>query len=311
MPPTYKVQVMSAAKGLDESTAHRLRYPMYESLKLDGIRCVIRKSVSGKPVAYSKTFKPIRSSFVQEHFAKEEYLGLDGELILGDPADPLVCNKTYSAVMTIGCNAPVDFYVFDKFDFENTSFETRLQHIQEAQGRLPHSGLHVIEQKLIRSWEEILADEQKALAKGYEGLILRAPLGPYKFGRSTLIENYLVKLKRIVEDDAQIIGFTELMINQNAPILDAMGYQKRSSSKEGKVPGNTLGTLELRDVKTGVEFEVGSGWDDAFALEVWNNKEKYLSRFCTYKHFPIGRVNKPRQPIFKCLRSSSDITLGV
>lgn len=306
-----KVQPMSAARGLDESTAYRLNYPLFESLKLDGIRCIIRRSVSGKPVAYSKTFKPIRSRYVQDNFAKEEYLGLDGELILGNPTDPLVCNKTYSAVMTIGCSAPVNFYVFDKFEFENNPFEKRLQCIQDAQSRLPFPKLYIIEQKLARSWEEVLADEQEALAKGYEGLILRTPLGPYKFGRSTLIEQYLVKLKRVIEDDAQIFGFTELMLNQNTPVLDAMGYQKRSSSKEGKIPGNTLGVMQLRDVKTGVEFEVGSGWDDAFALEVWNNQEKYLGGFCTYKHFPIGRVDKPRQPIFKCLRASSDILLGV
>lgn len=306
-----KVQVMSAARGLDESTAYRLRFPMYESLKLDGIRCVIRRAVSGKVIAYSKTFKPIRSKFVQDNFAKEEYLGLDGELILGNPADPLVCNKTYSAVMTSGCNQPVDFYVFDQFTFGQDPFEKRLQYIQDAQSKLPFPRLYVIEQKLARSWEEVLADEQEALSKGFEGLILRTPLGPYKFGRSTLIEQYLLKLKRVAEADAQIIGFTELMINQNAPILDAMGYQKRSSSKEGKIPGNTLGTLILRDLETDIEFEVGSGWDDAFGLEVWNNKEKYLNGFCTYKHFPIGRVNKPRQPIFKCLRDASDILLGV
>ena len=43
-----------------------------------------------------------------------------------------------------------------------------------------------------------LADwEQRYLAQGYEGVMLRHPAGPYKPGRSTAREAWLLKLKRL------------------------------------------------------------------------------------------------------------------
>ena len=298
-----KVQPMSAARGLDESTAYRLRYPLYKSVKLDGIRGVVHRDTEGKPIVLSKSFKPIRSAFVQQQYAKEEFVGCDGEFIAGDPTDARVCNTTYSAVMTMGSKEPVDFYVFDHFTYDMTPFEQRMGTLAlRTEGRVKF-----VPQELVRTWDEIIEHEQDALGQGYEGLILRDPKGIYKFGRSTLIEQYLVKLKRVKNGEAYIMGYVELMLNQNEPVKDALGYQKRSSSKEGKIPGGTLGALIVRDYVTGVEFEIGSGFDDALRAEIWNKREEYLGRLLTYSYFPIGQINKPRQPIFKGWRDITDM----
>lgn len=302
-----KVQPMSAARGLDESTAWRLRYPLFESVKLDGIRGIVGKDDRGAPVVLSKSFKPIRSKFIQQNFAKEEYMGFDGEFIFGDPTDGLVCNKTYSAVMTMGSTVEVDFYIFDKFSSGDSTFESRIASVERSLQSNPHHNIKLVPQTLVGCWDNILEREQKVLAQGYEGLILRDPKGIYKFGRSTLIEQYLVKLKRVKNGEAYIMGYVELMLNQNEPVKDALGYQKRSSSKEGKIPGGMLGTLIVKDYKTGVEFEIGSGFDDALRQEIWNNQEKYLGQLVTYSYFPIGQVNKPRQPIFKGWRDIIDM----
>lgn len=302
-----KVQPMSAARGLDETTAHRLRFPLFESVKLDGIRGIVGKDNHGKPIVLSKSFKPIRSKFIQQNFAKEEYMGFDGEFIFGDPTDGLVCNKTYSAVMTMGSTVEVDFYIFDKFSSGDGTFESRMDSVERSLRTNPHHNIKLVPQHLVYSWDKILEREKEVLEQGYEGLILRDPKGIYKFGRSTLIEQYLVKLKRVKNGEAWITGFVELMLNHNEPVIDALGYQKRSASKEGKIPGGMLGTLIVKDYKTGIEFEIGSGFDDALRLEIWNNQEKYLGRLVTYSYFPIGQVNKPRQPIFKGWRDPSDM----
>lgn len=302
-----KVQPMSAARGLDESTAYRLRYPLFESIKLDGIRMIVHRDADRRPIVLSKSFKPIRSAFVQKHFAKEEYVGFDGEAIVGDPTDGRVCNKTYSAVMTMGSMEPVDFYVFDHFTYETVSFENRYDYNDRAIEAAKDPFVRLVPQRPVHSWDEILEREHTALDLGYEGLILRDPKGIYKFGRSTLIEQYLVKLKRVKTGEAYIMGYVELMLNQNEPVKDALGYQKRSSSKEGKIPGGTLGALIVRDYVTGVEFEIGSGFDDALRAEIWGKREEYLGRLLTYSYFPIGQINKPRQPIFKNWRDPDDM----
>lgn len=302
-----KVQPMSAARGLDESTAHRLRYPLFESIKLDGIRMIVQRDDNNRPIVLSKSFKPIRSDFVQKQFAKEEYVGFDGEAICGDPSDARVCNTTYSAVMTMGSKEPVDFYVFDHFTYGLEPFKQRYEYNGLAIEAANDPFVKLVPQRHVYTWEEILEREQQVLGQGYEGLILRDPNGIYKFGRSTLVEQYLVKLKRVKTGEAYIMGFVELMLNQNEPVKDALGYQKRSSSKEGKIPGGTLGALIVRDYVTGVEFEIGSGFDDALRAEIWNKREEYLGRLLTYSYFPIGQINKPRQPIFKGWRDITDM----
>lgn len=302
-----KVQPMSAARGLDESTAYRLRFPLFESVKLDGIRGIVGKDNHGKPIVLSKSFKPIRSKFIQQNFAKEEYMGFDGEFIFGDPTDGLVCNKTYSAVMTMGSTVEVDFYIFDRFGYDHDPFMERIADVDRRIKEIQHPNIKLVPQTLVGCWNDVLEHERKVLDQGYEGLILRDPKGIYKFGRSTLIEQYLVKLKRVKNGEAWITGFVELMLNHNEPVKDALGYQKRSASKEGKIPGGMLGTLIVKDYKTGIEFEIGSGFDDALRQEIWNNREKYLGRLLTYSYFPIGQVNKPRQPIFKGWRDIIDM----
>ena len=47
--------------------------------------------------------------------------------------------------------------------------------------------------------------------------------GLYKLGRSTFIEQGLIKLKRFEDGEAEIIGFKEKMLNQNEATIDARG----------------------------------------------------------------------------------------
>ena len=54
----------------------KLTYPVACSLKLDGIRCIVKNGV-----VYSRSMKPIPSEVVQKKFGKVEYEGFDGELV--------------------------------------------------------------------------------------------------------------------------------------------------------------------------------------------------------------------------------------
>ena len=56
-----------------------VKFPVYVSTKLDGIRCLI---IDG--VAYSRSLKPIRNKYIQSIIGNEKYNGFDGELVVGD-----------------------------------------------------------------------------------------------------------------------------------------------------------------------------------------------------------------------------------
>lgn len=130
-----------------------------------------------------------------------------------------------------------------------------------------------------------------------EGICFRLPNSPYKQGRSTLDEQFLVKLSRYVYEECVISGFEEQMFNNNPDQWNALGKMKRSSSQANLVPKNTLGAL-ICHLKTGVVVRVATGLTDKLRREIWFNQDKYIGKTITIKHKPHGALMKPRSPIF-------------
>lgn len=278
-----------------------IKYPVLASLKLDGIRCIVLKGV-----VYSRTMKPIPSKTVQELFGKPEYEGFDGELIYGDVYDEKVFNLSTSFCMSkgvpTGLNAlEIRFYVFDLVGEQGHT--DRLHSLSEKQlGR--NVVLHL--PTTVQSSEQLTEFEESALRKGGEGVMVRSMNGPYKQGRSTLKEGYLLKIKRFVDEEATIIGFDEKMHNTNEAKIDALGYTERSTSKEGMVGADTLGALVVQSEKWG-EFQIGTGFDDELRAEIWNNQDKYLGELAKFKYFATGVKDKPRFPVYLGIRDKIDI----
>lgn len=289
---------MLAAKTPEDLSS--LRYPLLGSYKLDGIRALV---IGG--VVYSRTLKRIPSKFVQEMWGHQAYNGLDGELIMGDPTHPSCYNRTYSAVMTHGSEEEVDFWVFDHFVRKDDPFHIRATNCLTEVVVTPSDYTIFLRQQVLRSPEDVLAMEKEALDAGFEGLILRDEMAPYKEGRSTLREQALVKVKRTLDAEAIIVGFQELYRNQNEAVEDALGYTKRSSHIENMVPAGILGALVCKTIPDGVEFRIGSGFDLTSRTEIWRDRGLWLGRVVTYKHLPYGAKDAPRHPIYKGLRGLS------
>ena len=187
--------------------------------------------------------------------------GLDGELIVGDPFAPDAFRKTTSLVMSD--DKPLDwfkgeelvYHVFDKFGEQG--FSDRMLKAASDTSRAGSIAKWVF-QSPIRTLEELDVYEAGLLALGAEGVMLRAFDGPYKQGRSTENEGYLVKVKRFEDSEAVILGSYEEMENTNEKQTNELGRSKRSTEKAGLVPKGTLGGLEVCDLKTGVAFCIGS-----------------------------------------------------
>lgn len=290
-----KIQKPLLAGNFDPQKA---KFPYIATPKIDGIRFLM---IDG--VAVSRTFKPIRNRYIQSVLSKHLPDGIDGELTSGN-----TFQSSTSAIMTIEEKPKFKAWIFDYVDpFLNyiLPFEERIiraRDIMEGNQFILHD---ILEGVLIENMEELISWETHYLSQGFEGIMLRDPNGTYKFGRSTVKDNILLKLKRFVDDEAELIDIQELMSNQNDAEKDAFGRTKRSVSLDGMVPMNTAGNLIVKD-KNGLVFSIGSGLDDKTRKELWGNKENYIGKLVKYKYFPQGMKELPRHPVFLGFRDLDD-----
>ena len=285
---------MLAARADDKN----IKYPVMVSPKLDGVRALI---IGG--VVMSRSLKPIPNRFVQKTFGLNKLTGLDGELIVGKPNDSDVYRKTVSGVMSIEGEPSVKFYVFDNFININAGFKQRLV----SSLLYKSESLEYVKHQFVNNDEALFAAEQQYLLLGYEGIMLRHPHGLYKYGRSTQNEGWLLKLKRFADSEAIILGSQELQHNSNEIKTNELGYKSRSSHKAGKVNMGVLGALHVRDTKTGVEFDIGTGFTQQDRQAYWYDKENLLGKLVKYKYFSSGSKDKPRFPVFIGFRDLLDL----
>jgi DNA ligase-1 len=272
----------------------KLNFPALASPKLDGIRAYVRNGV-----VMSRQNKPIPNQHVQTLFKPYEHF--DGELIVGDPTDPMCYRNTMSGVMSRDGEPEVRFFVFDHLEHLDHPYEARWARFL----RYNRECLVPLEQRLIFTHEELSAFEAKCLGDGYEGVILRAPGAPYKQGRSTVNEGYLLKVKTFLDSEAVVIGFEERMANMNEATVSETGRTKRSSHKANKVGRDDLGALIV--AWNGFEFNIGTGFTDAERERIWDNRERFHGKLAKFKYFPIGGYELPRHPVFCGWRDPIDL----
>lgn len=303
-----KLRPMLAASFDDPQTCEAeliyLRYPILGSPKIDGIRWM--KPPFGEKIK-SRSWTDLPNQRFQEFMSNMMVFDyLDGEVIVGDdPTKIGLFNETQSAIMTRDDDRCFSVWVFDHWRDPETSFIHRTEAAETLVHTLRRQGLlkvNYVEHKALRSPEEVLAYEQEALEAGYEGVILRDPQGIYKFGRSTLKQQGMIKMKRFSDDEAQIIGFEALERNTNPQTKDHFGLAKRSHHKAGKIADQLLGKLLVRSERFG-EFAIGSGFDIDTRTQIWFDQASYLGKVVTFKYQAHGSKDKPRTPIFKGMRA--------
>jgi len=282
-----------------EADLDKLRFPLIASPKLDGVRALVKGGV-----VLSRSLKPIPNKHVQKLFGRPELEGLDGELIVGSPTDKDCFQNTSGAVRRSEGEPDVTFYVFDDHK-KPGGYEWRWVGVKHW-GK-PNTLVH--DMRYVHTQEELLKYEQECLDGGYEGVILRDPQGPYKFGRSTAKEGYLLKLKRFKDSEARVLAVEELMHNNNPATCNECGHTERSSHKANLVPAGTMGRLFVEDIHTGQRFYIGTGFTKEQRDWWWSIRHDsypYLN-IVKYKFFPVGVKELPRHPVYLGLRDDFDM----
>jgi DNA ligase-1 len=283
----------------------RVQYPVFVSPKVDGIRMI----VSGG-VGMSRSWKPIPNLYVQAlvRASADVLEGLDGELVVGSPSAPDVYAKTESGVMSHGGCPEVQFLVFDSVRDSMSAYVRRYRALQDIAMDLP-SWVNILDQGLVLDKQNVTDITARFLSEGFEGSVLRAPLAPYKFGRSTAREGILLKYKAFTDAEAVITSCMEKMHNGNEPVVDELGLTRRSSHAAGKRASGMLGALncELLTDRS-VRFGIGSGFTDAQRIALWSQRDKLPGRIVRFRYFPYGSVSGvPRFPVFAGFRDKIDL----
>lgn len=308
--------MLAATYGSDKKKhITHLVFPALVSPKVDGIRALI---VDG--VVQSRSGKPIPCPTVQRLFGRPELEGLDGELSIG----PLTAQNLLRRTMAVMSDdelegddlATLQYNVFDRWDMPDEFYIVRAERAQIQLNN--HFGLQLprkvpvywLPHSMVTSMDQLLEHEESVLSLGYEGLMYNITTGKYKNGRCGKTAPDLVKVKRFVDNEAVVVGFAEMMHNDNEAFKSELGRTKRATLKENMRPAGVLGSLRLRVLNgrfQGVEFDC-SGFTAAQRAELWQQRDMLVGKIGTFKHFDVtGAANAPRQPVWKGFRHPDDM----
>lgn len=303
---------MKPATISTEAELEALRYPVYVSPKIDGIRATIHDEG-----VLSASGKLLPNKHVQRIFSNPDLIALDGELVYGEPNAEDVFRSTTSVVMSNDKieGAEVTFYVFDEcpnipYDhptdtFPDMPFEDRLANAYQT----VHPQVEKVPQYLAKDATEVCKLRDRFIDEGFEGICIRDPKGKYKHGRSTMKQQYLLKWKPMEDSEAQILGMVEAMKNLNPATHNDLGYSQRSNTKDAKEGKGYVGYFVCRDIYTGEEFKVGvfKGVTIDERRTWWDNPSQFLGKIIKYSYMPTGYDAAPRQPKLVGFRHPLDI----
>jgi len=298
---TKTFKPMLAGKAPADLT--QLRYPVLASPKLDGIRCTI---IDG--VATARSLKPIPNNYVREMLQGIPN-GVDGELMVKGGFN--ACQSLFMSHDKVEPN-----FWFFAFDWvrsqtpEQSPFQNRLAWLICWSENNGHNNLHVVEHVLISNADDLAVYEAQCLAEGFEGVMVRDPQGPYKFGRSTTREGFLLKIKQFADEEMVVTGLVEMMHNVNALETNELGLAKRSTSKEGMRPAGVMGVL-VGQTEDGATVELGTGFTAEERQVMWHLRETLIGKLVKFKHLPDpgGRQpgQRPRHPVYLGFRDPIDL----
>ncbi len=298
-----------------EEDLSKIIFPVIMMPKYDGIRLCI---CNGKYL--TNTLKTIPNRHIQEMLSplkESSSLGggslLDGELLLHNTKD---YNAVQSIVMSRDKDAGQIYYcIFDRV-LGKPSLEAwyslRLNWVMSGMKYGTAGAIYPITRPAEFTYaynvEDILKYEADVLNRGYEGLIFRSPTGPYKQGRSTFKEQYLLKFKRTADAEAEVLDVLEAQSNLNEATIDERGLTKRSSHQDNKVARGMVGSFRCKGLNgkyKGKIFDVSAGSmteEDRITLwRAWQSGYKLLP--ITYKYDATrGTNDAPSSARFKAFR---------
>jgi len=275
----------------------KIRYPVLATPKLDGIRCLM---VNG--TAMSRNMKPIPNQFVQQQL--KGLHGLDGELMVADGD----FNSVQSGIMKSTGEPDFKYVVFDTFVVvQSMPYFDRVKKLMEEFTWDDFPRLQLLTPKNIVDQYQLTTYLEDCIFDDYEGIMIRDPKGPYKHGRSTVNEGYLLKIKPFLDDEATLVELIEKFTNMNELTKDELGRAKRSSHNENMIPADTLGAVMISWKDKTFRCGFGPGITDVIKQNWWDERDTLLGKKITFRFQELSVKGIPRFPKMIGFRHPDDI----
>jgi len=307
MNPTFRPML---AAPVTTEEFKRLRFPVLATPKFDGIRIVTADLPDGDNmcVPLCRSLKAVPNNYIRQHLSKYCYPGFDGEIMTYTYGKMDPFNVVQSKVMSQLGHSNFVYHIFDCDIMADKPFA-----YFERLKLLGNITLPTFCEKVLPSRCETLDQLQEfgelAIAAGFEGMCFRTPESRYKYGRSTLKQQWLVKYKEFVDSEAIIVGVEQFFTNQNVAKLNELGYLSRSTHAAGMVAKNMLGALICEPLAGGNRFKIGTGFTETQRENLWFTRSTLGGKIVKFKHQPFGAKDNPRLPVFISIRDLRDMDI--
>ena len=250
-------------------------FPVLATPKVDGFRFL---KVVGR--ALTRSMQPVRNRYVREWIEANLPDGIDGEITVGEHF-----HAAQKALGTEGGRPDFRLHVFDMVtEGLGKPYWERVMDLRawfESANRYIVGKVNILTPVNIHNEEQLERYEADCIANGYEGVMLRHPGGPYKCGRSTEAEGYLVKVKRFVDAEATVLGTFE------------------------SVNAGLLGGFICEDEAGGVFRVKAAGVGDL--AQAWAARDSYAGKRLRIRYQPVGTLHAPRFPVMLGIREEWDL----
>lgn len=307
----------------EDAVLSKLMFPCGVQPKIDGVRALnLSRTLTGR------SLDPFAGYGITERFSGVEYLGYDGEMILGtNPNCPeRLCSLTTGAMgrfKGVTEMADLHWWLFDLITSETMHLPYEKRHELLMKRRATHEDkrLHIVPLVTVYSVEELEHMNMSFLELGYEGTIIRNLKASYKPGRATLKGQELWRMKPWGDFEILVTGITEGQMNMNEKTTNTLGRSERSSAKAGQVPNGQVGSIQGTLVKDffdpnsgkllfakGLLVTAGSGeMSVKEATDYFRNPKKIIGHFAKIKTMTHGVKDLPRFPTYVSHRLAVDM----
>lgn len=290
---TYTVPNAATAR----SKAYKMPFPCYLQRKLDGIRCITKKPDETRQIIMESRkgtefvgFDHIRSNicilFENSDLDLPRDLHFDGELYTDElPFEVLSGlvrqkkeNKKTAKEDQVNM-LRIQYHVYDVYmpSHPDATFEERLQVLNTVAHAIAlNSPLKIVQTERANSYQEVKTKHDQYVAEGFEGIMLRDPIGTYESNKRS---KFLQKYKEFMEEEFHIVGYH-----------DGEGIDAELVIWECSLPD-------------GRSFSVKPRGTHEYRRQLYEDAEQYVGQKLTVIFQEYSADGVPRFPVGKSVRT--------